>query len=474
MKSRIAGNTLISILFFLLALALIGKPAMDFYDAWLKQKATADTNERLETINKAIRNYVTANGRYPCPAPINAQFDTATFGKEVNNCAIASSGITVSQGQENLTVAAGAVPVRTLGLSDENIYDGYNHRYIYTVTQGFTPTSPKPTFDSTRAAIRLVDDAGTVVTREEGNIIYAVTSLGDDITGAFNREGFQTVACTDTTARSYENCDMDATLVNTINKSYVENNRKFTQTTRFKSGNECVNLFPTPPAKTAYILDTSGSMQTNVDRSTCRGIGASAGCTRMDVAHWALRRCVALRQSQTRDDDSFSTQFTGFVRPFSEIGNQDLTLNQDDNVDDRLDGMCPSGNTPLGDHISALADRIGGGESVENPNTIMIFSDGMSNYGRSPAVVAREIYQRYQGRLIVHIIDMRDELTDEQQRAIEENIVNATDPPGTPADQGARYFNASNPEDILDFCMKLSGTCMEQIMDPPADPLHCR
>lgn len=472
-KSRVAGHTLLSILFFMLALALIGKPAMDFYDAWKEQKAATNTNERIAVINKALSNYVSANGRYPCPAPITAGFDTATFGKEVNNCGSASTGITISQGRDDLAVAAGAVPVRTLGLPDETIYDGYNHRYIYTVTQGFTTTSPKPALDSTRAAIRLVDDANTVATRENGNIIFAVTSLGDDIVGAYNREGFRAVNCTDTEARSFENCNMDATLVNTINKSYVEGNQKFTQTTRFKSAPPCVNAFNKPPTNIAYLLDTSGSMNTKIANKTCEGINAGPGCTRMDAAQWALRRCVALRQIQTKGDESYSTEFSGFVRPFEGIKDLDLTLKQDEKVDDKLEKMCPTGNTPLGDHIEVLAERVGEG-TLENPNSIMIFSDGLSNSGKSPATVAKEIFEKYKGKLIVHIIDMRDDLSKPEQAMIEANIVNATDPPNTPENEGARYFNASSPEDIRDFCMKLSGTCNEEILEEPEDPPHCK
>lgn len=473
-KGEIAGNTLISILFFMLALGLIGKPAMDFYDAWQDKTATSQTNERLEAVNKALRNYVTANGRYPCPAQMTAQFDTAAFGKEVAGCATTPAGLEASIGQDGRTVVAGAVPVRTLGLPDENIYDGYNHRYIYTVTSAFTTATPD--LGSTRGAIRLVDDNDTIATREEGNIIFAVTSLGSDTAGAYGRNGFRIAECDDTTARSYENCNMDATLVNSMYKSDVETNQKFTQSLRFKSQDICENTGVPPPAKMAYLLDTSGSMNSV---ATCPP-GYTGPCNRMDAAHWALRRAVPARQAVALEDPTLSTDFTGFTgmngTPLITSTNPVLTPEED--IEGLLQPLCPRGNTPLDEHIWALAQRLGPGESNSRPNVIMVVSDGYNNGegantgngspdGKKTTLqIAREINETYNGRIVINIIDLGN-------NPALRPVAEATNTEG-PEEQRGKYFQTSNPTELLDWLYTVSGSCGNTRLDEPDnDPRYC-
>jgi hypothetical protein len=471
MRSSIAGNTLVSILFFLLALGLIGKPAMDFYESWKDRKAISETNDRLAAIDLAIRNYVTANGRYPCPAQMTAGFDTPNFGVEQLAECNTDTEILVRRtlGHDGLAVRAGAVPVRTLGLPDLSIADGYGHRYIYTITEQFTRTVPTlPNLETVAPAIMLVDDNNNIATRDEGNIVFAVTSVGDDSMGAYNTNGMLLANC-DSSARSYENCNMDATLKNTVNKSLVETNQKFTQNIRFKTGDPCINSYTKPPQKMAYLLDTSGSMVEKLKKEDCEGIGYGKKCDRMDAAHWALRRAIASRQALTADDPNFSTDFTGFIGKDASplVSATNLAVMPKDNIEEKLKNMCPSGQTPLGEHISALAKRIGAGESVEHPNAILVISDGYSNQGVEPLKVAQEeIYKTYKGKLIVHIVDMGD---NEEL----EKVAKATNPPGTPDKEGAQYFKASNPQALKDWLLKITGTCESKDIPEPVDERHC-
>ncbi len=469
-KSHVAGHTLISILFFMVALALIAKPAMDFYDAWRDKTATEQTSNRIEAINKAVRNYVTANGRYPYPAPMNAPFDTAEFGKEVNTAGCltgANRPVVRSSGQGGRPVCAGAVPVRTLGLPDDAIYDGYDHRFVYTVTEAFTAAAPSLT--SIMGAIRLVDGNNVNATREEGNIIFAVTSMGDDSVGAYSRNGNLIAACNDVNAASHENCNMDASLVNMANKSNTNTNQKFTQSLRFKSQDICEETGEPPPAKVAFLLDTSGSMNS---RAVCPP-GYSEPCTRMDAAHWAMRRVVGARQSLALDDDDLSTDFTGFTgmdgRPL--INSQTPVLSPSDSIETHLRNMCPKGNTPLDEHMWALAARVGMGESVDRPNVIVIVSDGYNNGegvntgDKTTMEIAQEINTEYEGRVVVHIID----LGDNQDLA---NIPAASNA-SAPERRRGKYMKTSNPSDIINFVTPLSGGCSSVNYKEPDDTRYC-
>ena len=462
MNKYIAGNTLLSVLFFVIALGLIGKPLMNFYDSWKNQKAITETNARLETINLAIRNYVTANGRYPCPAQMTASFDTPAFGMEVaNECETGTGALTTrSQGKESLFVRAGAVPMRTLGLPDSSIFDGYGNRYIYTVTEAFAKASPD--LGKTPAAIMLVDSNDNIATREEGNIIFAVTSVGDDHMGAYGRDGNLMSPC-DPSAMAGENCDMDATLRNTVQKASAEGTQKFTQNIRYKSGNSCVNSFAAPPEKMAYLLDTSGSMSTQV---VCPP-NYSGHCNRIHTAQWAMRRAIASRNVQIEKDQNATTDFTGFIGPDADsLVTADIHIDKDTNIENKLSGMCPSGNTPLGEHIAALAERIGPGKSVDQPNAILVLSDGYSNQGRDPIDVAKEIGQKHSGKLVVHIIDMGNnpDLAEVSQ---------LTSAPNAKPEEGGQYFQSSDPQKILDWLLKLSGTCESMEIPEPPDQRHC-
>lgn len=470
-NSHIAGNTLISITFFMLALALIGKPAIDFYDAWKDKTATARTNERLEAVNKAVRNFVVAKGRYPCPALMTAQFDTADFGKEVETCATSPTGLDSSVGQEGRAVVAGAVPVRTLGLPDDTIYDGYNHRYIYTVTSAFA--APDPDMKSTKGGIRMIDDNGLIATREEGNIIFAVTSLGNDMAGAHNRNGIQIADCDDEDARSYENCNMDATLVNTVIKSDVETNQKFTQTTRFKSQDICENVGEPPPAEIAYLLDTSGSM----DSAAVCPPGYTGPCNRMDAAHWALRRAIPARQAAALEDDTLTTDFTGFTgMNGSPLISANLSVGPEQDVESLLNPspnpLCPKGNTPLTEHIWALAERLGPGESVDRPNVIMVVSDGYNNgegvntKKQTTLKIAQDINTKYDGRIVINIIDLGDNEAGLRPVAEASNA-------SAPEKRRGKYFKTSSPTELLDWMLTVSGSCGDTKMDEPEDHRYC-
>jgi type II secretory pathway pseudopilin PulG len=466
MRSSIAGNTLISILFFMLVLGLIGKPAMDFYESWKDRKAITETNERLEAINLAISNYVTANGRYPCPASMTAPFDTATpplFGVEqAAECDTNTAGTvtTRSEGKDGVYVRAGAVPVRTLGLPDLLIADGYGHRFIYTVTEQFA--GPDPTLDTLPPAIMLIDDNNNVATRDEGNIIFAVTSVGDDITGAYSMNGIRLADC-DPAARSYENCNMDATLKNTVNKSLAETNQKFTQNIRFKTGSSCVNSLTQAPLKMAYLLDTSGSMN---ERANCPP-KYTGHCDRMDAAHWAMRRVIKSRQVQTENDPDLKTDFSGFIgnNADSLVTATNISISPTEDIENRLSKMCPNGNTPLGEHIDALARRIGPGESVDRPNAVLVISDGYSNSGEEPINVAKRIYEQTAGKLVVHIIDIGNNprLAD---------VARATSP-NAEEGKGGQYFQTDDPQTIIDLTAKLSGTCQDIDIPEPVDQRHC-
>jgi hypothetical protein len=91
------------------------------------------THQRIQTVQRALNQYVQTFGRLPCPvAPNNATTTNYTEIVTVNNCA--NSVPTFNGGN----VFYGAVPVQNLGLSQEYAQDGWGNKIMYVVPNGFT------------------------------------------------------------------------------------------------------------------------------------------------------------------------------------------------------------------------------------------------------------------------------------------------------------------------------------------------
>jgi len=91
-----------------------------------------------------------------------------------------------------VNIAAGAVPVRTLGLSDDFAVDGWGRRFTYAVSVPFTASSTfTKAFDAipvsdVKQRIRIVS---TGTTNKVTNAAYAIISYGKNGHGAYTRNG---------------------------------------------------------------------------------------------------------------------------------------------------------------------------------------------------------------------------------------------------------------------------------------------
>jgi Ca-activated chloride channel homolog len=118
--------------------------------------------------------------------------------------------------------------------------------------------------------------------------------------------------------------------------------------------------------------------------------------------------------------------------------------------------MCPSGETPLGIHIQALADRLGDGDE-ERPNRITVISDGVSNNGTDPIQVAKSIHEKYP-HLQVDIIDVSG-------NPGLRNIASIT---------GGAYYHTDDPDELLKALYVSAGVCGSYSPpNPPADKPGC-
>jgi type II secretory pathway pseudopilin PulG len=488
---KTAGNSIISMAIFLVVLGILTMPVISYYNSWKKNQVIEQTQTRLAAVTKAVKEYAAANGRYPCPAPLTSPLSDPNFGREIVsecNASAATAGDLTKQSISTkmdgattipIPVRAGAVPVRTLGLPDEYALDGYRSRLVYTVTEGYAKNSPIPDIsdldNNSMSGIFIEDPNSNQLTRDVGNVIFTVISLGESRMGAYNMDGSLIAAC-DPSALEGRNCDLDGHFVNTINKSDGTNpNSRFAQDLSFESTQPCDAKDKTP-RKIAYLLDSSGSMGYRINESldwdnaeNCPTTGRiPSACSRMHTAQWAIRRALKARQYvmiPEKDPDGFyETYFSGFRGFDPQAANfANTRIRYDTDIESRLENMCPVGGTPLGDSILALADLIGNGEP-DRPNKIIVISDGEHGGTSSPADnlhrpedVLPAIKAAYP-YLIVDLVNIGDNPAIES--LIEEN--------------GGTFETSYDPNGIVDFLMKSSNNCQSlEVSEPANERYYC-
>lgn len=452
---------------------------VQLYEIWQVRDNASGTDRKLARIQEGLEQFLVENGRYPCPAPLDAPLDTPEFGVEVSdNCGAAGDvpGTFRAPGRDGRMVRTGAVPVRTLGVADSLSFDAYKKRFVYAVTEEYA--GPDIEVDANNGAIAIVDGNDNNATATPGNIVQVVYSMGSDDNGAYTVSGALLQPC-DSGGLSGENCDFDtdATFRNTITKSRNYND-PFVHKLTYAPARHVITCLETGvpvPAKVAYLVDTSGSMALAEPAKSSASSGqcpaSMPGCSRIDVARWAMRRAVPARLAYNAELASApgSTAITGFVGynnvatvlanlgdpTFDDPTQPGYTPPEHDEISGRLEnklqGMCPDGSTPLGIHIEALAETIGDGEDGR-PNKIVVISDGLSNNGKNPIAAAQHIRIRYPN-LQVDIIDVfgNPPLMD---------IATLT---------GGQYYATTNPDELLEALYSATGVCGTSVS--PAAPV---
>jgi prepilin-type N-terminal cleavage/methylation domain-containing protein len=108
-----------------------------------------ETYEKLEKIQATIKAFIIENNFVPCPSAPLVQNSSQLFGYSVryntttNTCnndaandGTGDTDINISGGltaADILTNNTGVVPVRTLGLPDDYMYDGWDRKFTYRI-----------------------------------------------------------------------------------------------------------------------------------------------------------------------------------------------------------------------------------------------------------------------------------------------------------------------------------------------------
>jgi|TARA_R110002096_G_scaffold148727_1_gene309759 type II secretory pathway pseudopilin PulG len=227
-----SGFSLIAVALLILVLGLIAVPALQIIQVKQEKQRIDVTAQKLASLKNALRVFRSRNGRLPCPAPLDASLDSATFGLEVTpDCTDGDyAGTFRAPGRDGRMVRTGAVPVRTLNVADELAVDKWGHRIVYAVTEAYA--APGAPFEEDKGAITVLDTNGNDVTSAPGNLAYVLVAQRQDARGAYGTNGRLLEPCEAGSAAG-ANCTYDASFVNTLARSSSPGGDQITHTVAY-------------------------------------------------------------------------------------------------------------------------------------------------------------------------------------------------------------------------------------------------
>jgi len=206
------GYTLIELAIVIAVAGIVLASGASAYKLYLKNQEISTTVNNTSLVVNAISNFMIQQGRYPCPARLNAKRTDYDYGMETDctdvsvapgNC---SNGICVEKKKTDATVRVrrGGVPFRQLSLPEPYSEDGYHMRIAYAVTEKLTNAL---TYDVNGGGISIEDDqtpARSIVNPPD-SAHFLVLSAGADKLGAYTHEGQPYLPCG--TGLDSANCD---------------------------------------------------------------------------------------------------------------------------------------------------------------------------------------------------------------------------------------------------------------------------
>lgn len=145
-QSSIGAFTLLEMAIVILILGIIGIGAITTFNSSNEKRQYTDTQYKINKIQNALISFFAANGRLPCPAGPTQPRATQNFGVGITSTSTqgprtcSASGILssdVSGGVGIDMLYYGAVPVRDLGLGDDDSFDAFGNRIGYVVQRAF-------------------------------------------------------------------------------------------------------------------------------------------------------------------------------------------------------------------------------------------------------------------------------------------------------------------------------------------------
>lgn len=209
-----AGFSLLELSIVLVIIALMVGFGLEIGLSTLKTSEINVTKQRLAQVKEAIELYQANNGRFPCPAPLNAIPGAAAFGIEDNCANPPAAGLADVAGGDGTAsaVRVGMLPIKNLNLPEDYAKDAWNNKILYAVTKSLAV----PAYAG-NGNVQVEDSSGNLVTVLPERAAWFSASHGPNQEGAVGlRLAAAAIACNATVqAKDDENCDADALFFDT-------------------------------------------------------------------------------------------------------------------------------------------------------------------------------------------------------------------------------------------------------------------
>lgn len=213
-----SGFSLIEISIAIVVLGFVAVFISSTMATQMEQRKALEKQEREDIVRNSIAEFIKLDPstpgdvvNYPCPADPAAARGDATFGVEQRdasgNCMVFGA-IQQVAGTDGKPVFIGAIPTKTLGISDVHAMDVHNKKYLYAVSGDVAATDALRAGNIVNGAIKLVGDSPTITTDYAP---FVVISHGENGKGGYSADGTRLGGdCSITDAGDNENCDGDA------------------------------------------------------------------------------------------------------------------------------------------------------------------------------------------------------------------------------------------------------------------------
>lgn len=231
------GFTLLELSVVLVIIGLIAAIGASLSKDVIETAKQSATQNRMDAIERSLLAFWKKNGRMPCPADVTMTTSNASYGVEATSSATCSGGAISANfpSATNLYKAVeGGVPVMTLGLPKDFVYDGWGKRIAYAVTPAFaqaganTKVLPKNATCSSNNGIIVKDAAGSL---RSYSAVYALISYGKNGHGGYMPVGTRNNDGS-TNTDELTNCHCTNAAVNaTYDGNYIQRSQNLNATT---------------------------------------------------------------------------------------------------------------------------------------------------------------------------------------------------------------------------------------------------